>query len=302
MKKILCGTTPGKAMDVAIRSAHTWAKAYGAELTFLHVIPPEGPANLWSQLFRDQPSIKWTQKAADAHEKFSCHVLAEMGHETKNLNIDLEIGDFHSILLKKAKAMGCDLIVIADMTEPRRTISLELIVRHAHCPVLLARPETGEGEVLAATDLSNPTLPAVQMASDAALRFHRPLSVMHCLDLVKRLGASYNEPPSLLIIPSILFKKEVEELCYWARVHLQEALQSIGAKGEMIISQEPAFFAITDKAVSLKADLVVVGTHGRSGFSRWLMGSVAETVARQAPCSVLAVHLQSKKKDIPVTV
>lgn len=50
---------------------------------------------------------------------------------------------------------------------------------------------------------------------------------------------------------------------------------------------------IVDQAVSTKADLIVMGTHGRRGFKRLLLGSVAEAVLREAPCPVLTVPPQS---------
>jgi nucleotide-binding universal stress UspA family protein len=51
-------------------------------------------------------------------------------------------------------------------------------------------------------------------------------------------------------------------------------------------------------ATEAGVDLVVMGTHGRTGLERLLMGSVAEKVLREAPCSVLVVKLP---KGIPVT-
>lgn len=47
--------------------------------------------------------------------------------------------------------------------------------------------------------------------------------------------------------------------------------------------------SILEEAASLNADLIVLGTHGRSGFGRWVIGSVAEHVLRKAPCAVLTV-------------
>jgi nucleotide-binding universal stress UspA family protein len=47
---------------------------------------------------------------------------------------------------------------------------------------------------------------------------------------------------------------------------------------------------IVELAFDLDADLVVVGTHGRRGLSRMMMGSVAEAVVRRAPCPVLVVR------------
>lgn len=55
-----------------------------------------------------------------------------------------------------------------------------------------------------------------------------------------------------------------------------------------LITGEPAA-AIVDFAKKERADLIVMGTHGRSGFTRLLMGSVAEAVMRKAPCPVLTI-------------
>jgi nucleotide-binding universal stress UspA family protein len=55
-----------------------------------------------------------------------------------------------------------------------------------------------------------------------------------------------------------------------------------------LLSGEPAD-AIVKIAESEGADLIVMGTHGRTGLTRLLMGSVAEAVVRKAPCPVLTV-------------
>jgi nucleotide-binding universal stress UspA family protein len=53
---------------------------------------------------------------------------------------------------------------------------------------------------------------------------------------------------------------------------------------------ERAATAIDDEAINWKADLIVIGTHGRSGLSRLLLGSVAEEVVRGATVPVLLVR------------
>lgn len=61
---------------------------------------------------------------------------------------------------------------------------------------------------------------------------------------------------------------------------------------------------ILDTALSERADLVVVGTHGRTGFKRALLGSVAETVLRHASCPVLLVRttpVSDKSRERRVT-
>lgn len=54
------------------------------------------------------------------------------------------------------------------------------------------------------------------------------------------------------------------------------------------VNNDPAI-AILDAQKSTSADLIVLGSHGRKGLSRLLMGSVAETVMRDAPCPVLII-------------
>jgi nucleotide-binding universal stress UspA family protein len=61
--------------------------------------------------------------------------------------------------------------------------------------------------------------------------------------------------------------------------------------GQVVIKAGDPRDAINQTARELGVDLIVMGTHGRRGLSRALLGSVAETVVRSAPCAVLTVRL-----------
>jgi nucleotide-binding universal stress UspA family protein len=61
------------------------------------------------------------------------------------------------------------------------------------------------------------------------------------------------------------------------------------ARREFEIAEGGTPETILSRASALPADLLVLGTHGRSGFERWVLGSVAERVLRLAPCPVLTV-------------
>lgn len=63
-------------------------------------------------------------------------------------------------------------------------------------------------------------------------------------------------------------------------------------------SEAPAI-EIAQLAADLEADLIVVGTHGRRGMRRFLLGSVAEGVVRLAPCEVLVVRPREEEADVP---
>jgi nucleotide-binding universal stress UspA family protein len=81
-----------------------------------------------------------------------------------------------------------------------------------------------------------------------------------------------------------------------AEHHLLQALErwvapaeEAGVQTEIHVREGNASRTIVDLAAALPADLVVIGTHGREGFQRLVLGSVAEKVLRQAPCPVLTV-------------
>ena len=62
--------------------------------------------------------------------------------------------------------------------------------------------------------------------------------------------------------------------------------------GQVMVRAGNARDVINETAKELGVDLIVMGTHGRRGISRALLGSVAETVVRSAPCAVLTVRMR----------
>jgi len=80
--------------------------------------------------------------------------------------------------------------------------------------------------------------------------------------------------------------REAEKLV--ARVG--DSIRSSGLTVETAVRLGEPRGEIVDDATSFGADLIVVGSHGRTGIKRWLIGSVAEYVVRHAPCSVEVVR------------
>lgn len=67
-----------------------------------------------------------------------------------------------------------------------------------------------------------------------------------------------------------------------------ETIRDVGVTTESLIGNPPTVIAMS--AAQRGADLIVMGTHGRSGVTHFFMGSVAERVVRTAPCPVLTVR------------
>jgi nucleotide-binding universal stress UspA family protein len=67
--------------------------------------------------------------------------------------------------------------------------------------------------------------------------------------------------------------------------------------GQVLLKTGDARNLINQTAAEVGADLIVMGTHGRRGVKRALLGSIAETVVRSAPCPVLTVRVHDGKHE-----
>jgi universal stress protein A len=75
---------------------------------------------------------------------------------------------------------------------------------------------------------------------------------------------------------------------------LVAARRPLASFGQTLVYDGDARDAILRAAEAVHAQLIVIGTHGRRGLSRMLLGSVAEDILRRAPCPVLAVRLAGR--------
>jgi len=122
---------------------------------------------------------------------------------------------------------------------------------------------------------------------------HSNQAYFHAVALAESHGANL----SILFVHSPSFRsrdasgKGVADRDYW-REQLEQ-IRPVDARipvRHILLEGDPAS-QIVQYAEEAGIDLIVMGTHGRSGLERLLMGSVAEKVLRDAPCSVLVVKL-----------
>jgi nucleotide-binding universal stress UspA family protein len=135
--------------------------------------------------------------------------------------------------------------------------------------------------IVVAVDFGEPALAAVRVASTLARRTGATLIAVHAEAL---------EAPPYFTSDQI---DALEAQRRAAREVAERQLQQlVAAESGMPVDARviagPATNVLVDAAG--EADLVVIGTHGRRGPSRWWLGSVAERVARSAPVPVLIVH------------
>lgn len=139
--------------------------------------------------------------------------------------------------------------------------------------------------ILVPTDLSE----GAERALDYACELARTLDAeLHLLNVV---GIPALGVPELGVA---LASSVLDQLVVENRTALQELARArcTARLGQILIRTGDARDMINRTAQELGIDLIVMGTHGRRGITRALLGSVAETVVRSAPCAVLTVRLR----------
>ena len=99
--------------------------------------------------------------------------------------------------------------------------------------------------------------------------------------------AAYGPGP-VVFAPIVLTSKDRDQLLADTKAFIQ-AETAPGVAIEAVVREGNTAGEIVDQATRMNADLLVIGTHGRSGFERLLLGSVTEKVLRKARCPVLTV-------------
>lgn len=215
-----------------------------------------------------------------------------------DVQIEVRVGDRVEQILASAQAHHAALLVLGHAHQREGLLARifspsvpTAVLRAAPCPVLLARGAVGTNRILCATHLGDPTWPTLRAAAAESRRTGGEVTVLHCIEPMAVI-ASADFPVPL--------DPHTDEAEAGAMMTLERATREAGLHGATLrVEMAPAGTAILEHARALVADLVIVGTHGRSGARRLLLGSTAEEVVRDAKCDVMVVRLHDAP---PVTI
>jgi nucleotide-binding universal stress UspA family protein len=285
--RVLIASDLSEASDEAVRQGV--ARAAGGRIGVCHVMPELGTHALLAQQY-EEDLTKQLEVQPRIAEALQGQLERLAPGTSAQAEIFIEQGSPYDQILARAEQWQADLVAVGThgRTGLRRMLLgsvADQVVRGAHCPVLVARPQR-EGAVLTATDLTDPALPAIELGVAEAKRTGRKLVVMHAME--SREG---DAAMGLLgALPALDTPETSAARRALARDIIQTALKRLGAEADVVIAEEDALRETLELAASLPAGLVVVGSHGRSGLSRVVLGSMVARVLENAPCSVLVAR------------
>jgi nucleotide-binding universal stress UspA family protein len=226
-----------------------------------------------------------------------------------NYEIAVGVGDPADTILSLADEHRAELIVIASHGRGalgRWTFGsvADRLARTSSLPVLVIRPRDAAPEIdtlpeferiLLLTDGSERSRSAIDEAADLAKKLGKPVTLVRSIfpeaELAPATGYGAVYAPELYEE----LTKSVEDDAVKSLEDIVEQVKSHGATAEYLLVHGPA--AQTIQSLATPNDLIIMTSHGRSGFRRWLIGSVAEKLVRDAPCPVMLVRSDLQQQD-----
>jgi len=288
VKLILAATDFSRSAAIAVRRAAELARAAGARLELMHVLPAEPIPTSWTAV-RDVLGFDSATIRADAMDRL--RRAAGRVHAEHELPVEPHLveGKAHAVIAGRASAIGADLVVVGAHGEHFVLdvfigTTAQRVQRLSAVPVLVVRqaPFHGYEQVLIATDFS----PASAVAARAASRYFPDATfhVLHAFEtaLEGRLGVNDAAIEN--------YRRQVGDL---ALEELKTFVRDVGLErraGSVKVRYGYAPTRIKERATELDADLVVLGAQGKSWLEIGFLGSVSEHVAAESSSDVLLVR------------
>jgi nucleotide-binding universal stress UspA family protein len=294
LSTIIIGVDLSPQSDQALDRAVALTELHRGKLVIVHAQADDAPIpHVTNEL------LKEIDRASEAVRTETTKQLAARLDRVRDRGVDAElvgrVGPPGEVLGHVALERKADLIVVG--TQGATGISRFLlgsvasaVLRHAPCDVLVCRGTSGPSPFLrplVATDFSATATRALRAAVELSAAA-AAIELVHAWQLpVGSWGAT------LLGQARFPWSTVRDAVLVGAQSQADQLVAANGALGRPLhidLVQGPPASVITHTAERGAHDLIAIGTHGHRGFRRLLLGSVAESTIRHAPCSVLVAH------------
>ncbi|ANW02210.1 universal stress protein [Bradyrhizobium icense] len=281
MKRILVATDFSTRSDRALRRATLLARQVSAEIVLVHVVDDDQPPRL----------VKAEERAAGELLNDLAATLREV--DRVHCETRVVLGEPFQAIAEAAERADADVVVMGPhRRQALRDVfigtTIERTIGRSRRPVIMANavPAGTYIRVLVATDFSDRSAIAAKEARKLGLLDHIEVLVLHAFDAPARSMTTH----SLMTMDQL--KDYIADEEERAAGELSKFLQEVDLWPNQRFVQLIELSApetIRDCAHKHKVDLVVIGTHGRTGPAKFFLGSVAEEVLRNSEADVLVV-------------
>jgi len=297
LKRIIVGHDLGVGGEVALGSAVALANRCGAALRLVHVVEP---LDVYQRMSHPLTSPYTLDEIA---QKTGVKLQALVASpELARLQVEYEVrkGKPFVELIIASRAWLADVIVVGGASQKEQPFlgsTNERILRKAVVPVMVAKQplSVAAKTFLVPTDFSSCARKAAEEALMLAKSFSGRVVFFHVLDLNPSYTIAYAHELgiSVPILPPAPEEIEPEWEAFLSGLPLEKV------DWEKCTEEGQAATAIVHQAKHMQTDMIVIGTHGRSGLPHALLGSVAEKVVRTASCPVLTIRPEAFQFEMP---
>lgn len=283
--------------DHALKSALVLAEQCEASIRLVHVVNPR-------HYFHASALMKGRQSTVEGIVTRAGRELQQIvaGHSANHvlMDYDVRVGKPSMELILAGRAWQCDLMIIGGSVRPSIQIlksTAEKLIRMAFVPVLVARqPLRCQPErFLIPTDFSSSSRRAAEEGIALAQCFGGRIFFLHVFDPMPWYSCPFGDDMvGPVMIPELTPSTLKQE---WATFLRDLPLGSL--EWQTRTDEGLPGTGIVRYADVAQADMIVMGTHGKSSFEQMLMGSVAAAVIRAAPCPVLTVKPDAFQFRLP---
>jgi nucleotide-binding universal stress UspA family protein len=277
----------------AFRYAVEWAKVFEAQLTLLHVHPLHPGLDIDAAVAK-----KFLDEQRKVAREELENLLAEARQQVPSASMELLAGLPSEYICQVAREKKCDLIIMGThgWTGFNRVLFgsvAERVIQRAPCPVLSIPHREPEDisamhplqilprQVVLPLEFSDCSMDAYEYAVQIAKWFDVPLTLVHAIEpLSYSLDFTLTHP---------LQEKTNRDKVEKRLVDLTAVLSEQGLSARYELLDKPTIVGILETSAIQQADLIVMGTHGRKGLTRLVLGSTASKVLEQSPYPVLTV-------------
>jgi nucleotide-binding universal stress UspA family protein len=295
---VLAAVDFSKNSYAALRRAARLARDNNQRLVAVHCVASADEDAFWRHLVSTPWEVpKKIRAVAEARLRESVQEILTPEETPDDIGYVVELKSASDGILAAQKGHDAELIVLGSTGAGKARnfllgSSAERVVRDSPVPVLTIAPNAPSERfetVLAPIDFSDCSRKSLHMAVDIARDDQAKLLILHAFSL-PAAGLSLLDmqaPPEAI---------EAYEQQKWALFDdFLDEVDLEGVKYSRLLRIDSPAAAIRDAVEEEGVDLICMGTHGRRGLKRFVMGSTAGRVVRDVPCSVLTVPYADEK-------